>query len=375
MYYIGDEEIKALKELFERKKLFRYQVNTQSECDFFETEFSQYLGTQRSLLLTSGTNALILALRAAAIGAGDEVLIPAYTFVATAAAVLQVGATPIVVNIDSKLSICCEDAKKKITTKTKALIAVHMDGLAANMDGIMNLSQKHNFIIIEDVAQAIGGSYKTKKLGSLGLVGCYSLNENKNISCGEGGALTTNDLKIYETAFRLHDTPVQFSPTRKESFKNTIPEIGYSMRASEIQGTIMRVQLSRLDFIIHQLNQRKTIFKDKLINLKNTTLILGHCESGDCGSSLHLCFEDIEKAHNLSQKLRAQGLAFFPVTSRPAHAVWNWMHLLPEKIEQSQFIDSIEILSRTYKMSISLDWSLEKTNEAAEATSKILKDF
>ena len=158
MYYIGDEEITALKELFEKKRLFRYQPNAQSECDLFEAEFSKYLGTQRSLLLTSGTNALILALRAAAITTGDEVLIPAYTFVATAAAVLQIGAIPVVVNIDSNLSICCDDAMKKISSKTKAIIAVHMDGLAANMDDVISLSQKHNLVVIEDVAQAIGGS-------------------------------------------------------------------------------------------------------------------------------------------------------------------------------------------------------------------------
>lgn len=374
MYYIGDEEINALKELFERKKLFRYQVNTQSECDLFEAEFSSYLGTRHSLLLSSGTNALILALRAAGIQTGDEVLIPSYTFVATAAAVVQIGATPIIVNIDSNLSICCEDAEKKITSKTKAIIPVHMDGLAADMDGVLRLAERHSLIIIEDVAQAIGGSYKNKKLGSLGLFGCYSLNENKNISCGEGGALTTNDLKMYDTAFRLHDTPVQFSPSRKEAFKNMNPEIGYSMRASEIQGTIMRVQLSRLQGIIDQLNQRKTIFKKTLGHLNNASLVPGHCEAGDCGSAFHLRFEDIEKGYSLSQKLRSQDLPFFAVTSRPAHAAWNWIHLLPQQYERSQFIDSIEILSRTYKMAISLDWSLEKTHEAAERAEKILKE-
>jgi dTDP-4-amino-4,6-dideoxygalactose transaminase len=278
------------------------------------------------------------------------------------------------VNINSNLSICCEDAEKKITLKTKAIIPVHMDGLAADMNGVLQLAEKNNLIVIEDVAQAIGGSYKNKKLGSLGLFGCYSLNENKNISCGEGGALTTNDLQKYETAFRLHDTPVQFSPSRKDTFKNVNPEIGYSMRASEIQGTIMRVQLSRLEGIIDELKKRKTIFKNRLGQLSHTSMVPGHCEDGDCGSAFHLRFEDIEKGHFLGQKLRNQGLAFFPVTSRPAHAAWNWIHLLPQPHQRGQFIESIEILSRTYKINLSLDWPLAKTQEAAEIAEKILKE-
>ena len=390
MYFIGDEEIEALKKLFSRKKFYRYQSSYQSECDLFEQEFSQHFSTSHSLLLSSGTNALLLSLLASGIQPGDEVLIPTYTFVATAAAVVQAGAIPVLVNIDHNLSLDVQDAQTKISEKTKALILVHMDGLVANVKGCQDFCQKNSLTFIEDVAQAIGGSFEDKRLGTFGSFGCYSLNENKNISCGEGGILITRDRASYEKAFCLHDGPAQFNPTKKEFFKETTPILGFSMRVSEIQGAIMRVQLKRLDFILSELRQRKMLLTEYLNSVPGIRYVKGHSQTGDCASSLHLQFDDPEKGAAIGRKLREAGYLFAPVTTRPAHASWKWSHLLgtkshiqddvnpflrAEKTYQypiAQYLDSVEILSKTIKMDIDIHQTPEQAKSMGENIRQVL---
>lgn len=390
MYLIGEEEIEALRRLFEKKRLYRYQSGYQSECELFEKEFSAYANTSHALILSSGTNALILSLLAAGIQPGDEVLIPSYTFVATAAAVVNAGAIPILVNIDEQLSLDINEAQSKLTSKTKALILVHMDGLVANIDGALEFCKQHKLIFIEDCAQAIGAGFQSKKIGSFGDFGCFSLNENKNISCGEGGILITNNLTRYKTAFSLHDTPAQFSPSKKDFLTDITPVIGFSMRVSEIQGCIMRVQLTRLDSILNQLKQRKQIFKSALNKYEKLFRIVEGYSSQECSTSIHLQFADLEKTSLFAKKLRESGLLFAPVTTRPAHASWKWSQLLGKRshiqkeynpylntqknydYNLSNYLKSVEILTRTVKMDLSLEWSLEDTQLMAAKAVEVL---
>jgi dTDP-4-amino-4,6-dideoxygalactose transaminase len=385
MYFIGDEEIEALKKLFVKKKLYRYQGAYESECDLFEKEFSAHFAIQHSLLLSSGTNALSLALLAAGLQAGDEVLIPTYTFVATAAAVIHAGGLPVLVNINKNLSLDIDEARRKVSDKTKALILVHMDGLVADVKSAAKFCEEHKIIFIEDAAQAIGGSFENKKLGSFGHFGCFSLNENKNISCGEGGILVTNDRESFEKAFCLHDGPAQFNPTKKDFFKEITPFMGLSTRVSEIQGAIMRVQLTRLEFILSELRARKKIMTDQFKEI----CVSGYSE-GECASSLHLQFSDVEKAMAQGKLLREQGHMFLPVSSRPAHASWKWSHLLGEKSHLQQgsnpykntdkiynyatadYVQSVDILMRTLKMDIDIHLSIEDTKLKAQKILNIL---
>lgn len=388
MYFIGDEEIAALKKLFSKKKLYRHQAYA-SECDLFEKEFSDYVGVPHSLLLTSGTNALLVSLLAAGIQTGDEVLIPAYTFVATAAAVVQAGAIPIIVNIDKNLSLDIADAKNKISARTKALILVHMDGLVANVAAAEKFCAQHSLVFIEDIAQAIGASHDGKKLGAFGTFGCFSLNENKNISCGEGGILITKERKAYEKAFCLHDGPVQFNPNKKEFFTEITPFMGLSMRVSEIQGAIMRVQLTRLEFILSELRKRKSACLESLQEIPGVECITGY-SVGECASSLHLQFADPEKGALYGKALRAAGFMFVPVTNRPAHASWKWSHLLGDKAylqpglnpylksdkkysyPVSDYLQSVDILARTLKMEIDINLSVEDTKKSGQKMRSIL---
>ena len=372
MYFIGDEEIEALKKLFAKKKLYRYNAEQNSECDMFESEFSAFVGTRHSLLLSSGTNALVASMIGAGIQPGDEVLLPTYTFVATASAVVQVGAVPVLVNINENLSLDVTDAKSKISPKTKAIILVHMDGLAADVASALQLTKEHNLILIEDAAQAIGGTFENRALGTFGMFGCFSLNESKNISCGEGGILVTSESAPFEKAFCYHDTPAQFSPSRKNFFKNGSAFLGGSMRVSEIQGAIMRVQLTRLNRILAALRERKNIFTKTLSSSTQARLVSGYCKDGDCASSFHLQFDDPAKFANLVPALREKRLYFAPVTARPAHASWKWGHLLNTGYDNSLYLASIDVLMRTVKMEIDIELSLEETRTQAQNLLKVL---
>jgi dTDP-4-amino-4,6-dideoxygalactose transaminase len=188
MYEFDEREIQAVRRVFARKKLFRYQLAGPGECDLFEREFARKIGTRHSLLVTSGTNALIAALSSCGIGPGDEVIIPAYTFVATATAVTSVGAIPVIVNVDESLGISPRAIEAAVTGRTRAIIPVHMDGLSADLRPILRIARKHDLRVIEDVAQAIGGSYRGRRLGSWGDFGCSPSTRTRTSRAAKGGS-------------------------------------------------------------------------------------------------------------------------------------------------------------------------------------------
>lgn len=319
MYYIGEEEIDAIKKVLEGRKLFRYQPDDAGECRQFEKEINQKFDINYSLLMTSGTNALITALTACGVGSNDEVIIPSYTFIATGAAVANVGAIPVIANIDETLCISPEDIKSKITDKTKAIIPVHIDGLACDMDSILEIARDNNLFVIEDTAQAIGGKYKDKYLGTIGDIGCFSFNEDKHIGCGEGGMAVTNNREYFEKIFSMHDASACVNPNNQNILKSTKHFLGGSMRVSEITGAFMRVQLSRLDTIISNLQERKTIMMDRFKSLEKVRIPIGNCSLGDSGSSIHFIFNTPEEAINIGKDLRRESIMAIPPTTRPGH--------------------------------------------------------
>ncbi len=207
----------------------------------FEQEIADYLGVRHAVGLASGTDALIIALRAAGIGPGDEVIVPAYSFFATAGAVLSVGATPVFVDITPDTYLLdTRQLPEALTERTRAIIPVHLYGQAADMDGILAFARQHNLIVIEDNAQAFGAEYKGKKTGSLGDLGCLSFFPSKNLGgYGDGGMLVTNDDELAKQARMLRTHGWQ---------KKYFPEIlGYNSRLDELQAAILRVKLKYVD--------------------------------------------------------------------------------------------------------------------------------
>jgi dTDP-4-amino-4,6-dideoxygalactose transaminase len=378
MKTLGKEELEALSKLFEKGKLFRYQgEGVKGECDLFEEDFSKAFHCKNTLLLSSGTNSLYLALACSGIGPGDEVVIPAYTFVATAQAVIMCGAIPVIANIDENLGLDSFDLKNKISDKTRAVVVVHMDGLSADMDSIKKICDEKGLKLIEDVAQAMGGTYKGEKLGTIGDFGCFSLNESKILNCGEGGILITNDDESFKKAKLLHDGPSLFGETNKATFSEIEPFIGKSMRVSEISGAIMRVQLTKLEVILEELQKRKDSLKKGLGEVKRGMLILGNDSKGDCSSSLHLKFESPELLRKVMEKIKDIDRSFYPIMARPAHFCWQWMGLFGEKssidprqnpfssiekkynYKKPMFLESIDISTCVLKCDINLERSID----------------
>lgn len=213
------------------------------EVEEFEEEYSKYIGVKHVVGVGSGTDALFLSIKALGIGKGDEVILPSFTFIATALAVSHNGATPVLCDIDPKThSIDASLIEKKITKKTKAIIPVHLYGNPANMDEIMKIAKKHKLYVIEDAAQAHGAIYKNKKIGSIGDLACFSFYPSKNLGCyGDGGAVVTNDDKLAKKIKLLRN----YGQERKYFSKLK----GFNNRLDGIQAAILRVKLKRLDEI------------------------------------------------------------------------------------------------------------------------------
>jgi dTDP-4-amino-4,6-dideoxygalactose transaminase len=207
----------------------------------FEDEVGQYLGAKHAIGVNSGTDALVIGLRAAGIGPGDEVITSPFTFFATAESISQIGAVPVFVDIDPHtFNIDPDAAQKAVTAKTKAIIPVHLYGQAADMDAVMAIAREHGLKVIEDVAQGFGCDWNGKKGGAIGDVGAYSFFPSKNLGAfGDGGLITTNDDQIADVArmLRVHGA-------RKKYYNETV---GYNSRLDTIQAAVLRIRLRKID--------------------------------------------------------------------------------------------------------------------------------
>jgi dTDP-4-amino-4,6-dideoxygalactose transaminase len=380
MYEIGKDEITELEKLFLSRKLFRYQgKSVETNTSLFEKEFSHYIGQPHSLFVTSGTNAIFLALRAIGIKAGDEVLVPVYAFVATVAAIQHVGATPVLVSVGNDLTLDVDKIREKITSKTKCIIPVHMDGFHCDMQKISSLASEYNIFVVEDVAQAIGGSLFGRKLGSFGDASCFSFNVDKIITCGEGGVVSFKNEQNYKSALILHDAPVRFGATFKDEFSHSDLPLGYSMRVSEVSSVIMRQQLKKLDLILKNLRDRKRIFVQELKS-SQLQMILPQDLDGDCSTHLHFKFEDPLIAKEWAKKLTDQGILAYPLYVRPAYCFWQWIKFLELTKNQEEkavieFSENRFFLSSVVKVDIKYDESLESTTEMALSLKKFAKSI
>jgi dTDP-4-amino-4,6-dideoxygalactose transaminase len=257
MYRIGQEEIDALTAVIKSGKLFRY--HSESQCAKFEARYSKYLGVQHTHLCASGTNALTAGLSALGIGPGDEVVVPAHTYMASGAAVLAVGAIPVIADIDESITLSPQALLDACGPLTRAVIPVHMWGQPCDMDAIMKVAKKKKLFVIEDACQAVGGSYEGKKCGSIGDVGAFSFNYFKNMTCGEGGAIVTNNEKLSQRARCMIDCCGFYWTGRNN---DVVPFIANGARASEFEGALLNVQLDRLPDMIKQMQkQKKKILK------------------------------------------------------------------------------------------------------------------
>jgi dTDP-4-amino-4,6-dideoxygalactose transaminase len=331
MYRIGEEEIEELRRVIAGKKLFRLgdpAKGHQQEVERFEREWAETIGAQYALCLSGGgTAALICGLAALGIGPGDEVIVPAYTWMATATAALSVGAIPVIAEVDETLALDPDDVERKITPQTRALIPVHMVGRPANLERLLQIARTYTLALVEDASQADGGSYKGRRLGSWGDVGAFSFNDFKILSCGEGGALVTDDRTLYDRAAIYHDSLTSF-PTFSRGF--TVPTfVGMQFRASEIMGAILRVQLQRLEGILRDLRGIKKRFEEELCGVPNLRIAPNNDPEGDCGVVVAFQFDGEESARRFAAAPGVKG--GLPIDT-DRHVYANWAPVLEKRI-------------------------------------------
>lgn len=313
---IGEEEKSAVMQVLDDKYLFRYYgpSNIESRVKLFEDEFSEKAGVKYSLAVNSCTSALICSLVALGIGPGDEVIVPGYTFFASCAAIIAAKAIPVIAEVDDSLTIDPPDIEKKITSRTKAIIAVHMRGAPCDLNKILAIAKKYNIYVIEDVAQSIGGTYNGKKLSSFGEINAFSFQYHKIITAGEGGLVATDNENLYERAMAYHDTAACWRPGGPEKrfakarySGELFPGVNYRM--NEISGAILRVQLKKLDPLISKMRYNKSRIKNAIGNIKGLEFRRLNDYEGETGIVLILFLQDPDITGRFADALRAEGIA------------------------------------------------------------------
>jgi dTDP-4-amino-4,6-dideoxygalactose transaminase len=331
MLKIGQQEADAAARVILSGNLIRFlerKAGQLSECARFERELAEKMGTKHALVVTSGTGALICGLAGLGIGPGDEVIVPAYTFMATPVAVLAVGAIPVIAEIDESLMLDAADVEAKLTRRTKAVIPVHMVGLPANMAPIMRVARRHKLKVLEDACQADGGSYKGKRLGSIGDVGAYSFNYYKNITCGEGGAVVTDDPAAYERAMIHHDPGTAFRSHRADL--SIAPFVGLSFRMNEILAAVLRVQLRRVDGLLEKLREQKAQFVAGLAGT-GLELVKNNDPEGDCATVFALSFATEKEARRYMSLLGSRGVDSGSPIDLERHVYSDWEPILAKR--------------------------------------------
>jgi len=309
---IDEAEVEAVARVIRSGELFRFADHDNSECSQFEREACEYIGVRYGLIVNSGTNALITAMIGLGVGPGDEVLVPAYTYIATAAAVVAVGAVPVIVEIDDSLGMSPEDAAAKVTPYTKVLIPVHMQGVPCRLKALRQVCDAHGLKMLEDCCQSIGARYFGQVTGSYGDAGAWSLNYYKVITCGEGGFCFTNDYLAYERmCFNAEPgLPMWMKDNYGESFGwQQEPFSHLGLRSNELSAAMIRVQLGKIETALGRCRAVKQAVRDNLDpNPRLYRLQYQDDPAGDCGISLALVCRDQATAESFAQALGAEGL-------------------------------------------------------------------
>lgn len=317
-----------------RKRVFRYSNEKieESETVKLENFYKKRLGLDYALAVNSGTSALVSALVGLGVGPGDEVIIPSYTYIATASAVLIARAVPVIVEVDDTLTMDPNAFEAAITPYTKAVMPVHMRGIPCQMDEIMEIARKHNLIVIEDVAQANGGSYKGKPLGSIGEIGCFSFQQYKIITSGEGGLIATNDEVVYERASIYHDSALAYWDAKKTNKAKSFP--GENYRMSELNAALGLAQSEKLDTLVSKLQEIKTTIVNGIKDLPQIQLQRIPDPEGDTSYCLIFYLKDGDIALKFADLLQKEGIPSGTIHNNgiaDRHIYVNWEYVLEKR--------------------------------------------
>ena len=330
---LGEEEKKEILEVLETGVLFRYGFPAQRQGRYkveeFEKKFAEFTGRKHALAVSSGTAALRVALAALGVGFGDEVITTGFTFVATWEAILEIGAVPVFVGIDDTLNMDPRELPQKISSKTKAIIPVHMLGAQARIEEIIKVADEYRVPVIEDTAQACGGFIKGKALGSFGAIGTFSFDSVKTLTTGEGGMLIMDDPELYRRASEYHDHGHDhIGPDRGLEGRGFI---GFNYRMMELQGALGLAQLSKLKTMIARQKAHKTRLKSIFSELKGIRFRELVDPEGDTATFLAFSLPDRDKTLTVRESAKTAGLGLVYFFENTWHYYRNWEHLLLQK--------------------------------------------
>ena len=381
----NDEERKEVNDVLEtgilmrygfdgpRKEIWKAKELEEAICHTFDCKYAQ--------LVSSGTAALTTAMCALGIGYGDEVILPSFTFVASFEAVISVGAVPVFVDVDDTLTLDPQAVRNAITPKTKCIMPVHMCGSMADMDALQALCKEHKLVLLEDACQSIGGSYKGKKLGTIGDAGTFSFDFVKTITCAEGGVVMSNRQDVYISSDGYSDHGHDHKGVDRGA--DLHPFIGYNFRISELHAAVGLAQIKKLDTFLSIQKKNQAVLKNALAAIPGISFRRIPDEAGDSCSFLSWFLPTEEATRAVVEELKAQNILAgnFYWFNNNWHYVRKWQHLknsvtlnsLHPELKAAvmhhatkDFSASDAIMGRCISTAISLSWTDEQIKTKAE---------
>src|SRR5690554_2939555 len=381
----GEKEKEQVNEVLESGVLMRYGFdgmrNGHWKAKELEKALEKRMGVNHAQLVSSGTAALTVALASAGVGAGDEVILPTFTFVASFEAVLSVGAVPILVDVDDTLTLDPVAVENAVTNRTKVVMPVHMCGSTADLAPLKSICTKYGLILLEDACQAIGGSYEGKPLGSYGDLGCFSFDYVKTITCGEGGAVITNNKEYAKNADHYQDHG--HDHVGNDRGAESHPFLGYNFRISELNAAVGLAQLDKLDGILNTQKENYRILREALESIEGVTFrkVPEGGEENYSFLSFFLPNEDLTKKAHKALSDAGVDACFYWYTNN-WHYINGWEHLRNQKslgnlssevknqmqdLNNTDFSKSHAVMSRTISSLIKIGWTEKEVQKRAEA--------
>lgn len=389
----SDKERKEVTDVLETGILMRYGFDGPRKGIWkskeLEAAINETFGSKYAQLTSSGTAALTTAMSALGIGYGDEVITPSFTFVASFEAVLSVGAVPVLVDVDDTLTLDPAAVRKAITPKTKAIMPVHMCGSMADLDALQAICKEHNLILLEDACQSIGGTYKGKKLGTIGDAGTFSFDFVKTITCAEGGVVMTNSEDIYVKCDGYTDHGHDHLGVDRGA--DLHPFIGYNFRISELHAAVGLAQIKRLNEFLTIQKKNHAQLKAILATIPEISFRRIPDPSGDSCSFISWFLPTEEQTRAVVAELKAQGILAgnFYWFDNNWHYIRKWDHLknattlnalspeLKARVMEQANKDlsaSHAVMSRCISTSISLTWTEEQIKEKGEKIVAVVRE-
>jgi len=388
----SDEERKEVNEVLETGILMRYGFDAARKGKWKAKELEEAIctrfGSKYAQLTSSGTSALTTALAALGVGAGDEVIMPSFTFVASFEAVLSVGAVPVLVDIDETLTMNPDAVRKAISSKTRCIMPVHMCGSMANVDALIAICKEHNLMLLEDACQSIGASYKGKHVGTIGDAGTFSFDFVKTITCGEGGAVITNDKNVYIKCDGYSDHGHDHKGMDRGA--DLHPFLGYNFRISELHAAVGLAQIRRLDQFLKIQKQNHLQLKNILSQVPGISFRKIPDPAGDSCTFLSWFLPTEEITRAVVNEFKTQNILAgnFYWYDNNWHYIRKWDHLKSssslsslndpqqqalKKLQAQDLTESDAIMSRCISSSISLLWTPEQVREKGEKMMSVIK--